>query len=178
MVHDRAPVSACLDLRALAGAREWLERYESTTREVGTWHTHPTAPGQPSEADLSVWLSGLDFLSAYEGVSRYANLILTPSRDAGWRRPEIHAWVVRRTDWGGAICEPANVELRYDVPRAVPKKYEYPQAEEPIVEAVSDIWAPRGRYVRRGQLLPITDPLVREGGGTSATLPAQSNPRR
>jgi hypothetical protein len=43
------------------------------------------------------------------------------------------------------------------LPRVIPKNQ-----RETIVEATTDIWLGSGRYIQRGQRVPISDPIVRE----------------
>jgi proteasome lid subunit RPN8/RPN11 len=87
----------------------------SDLRQTGSWHTHPSAAGQPSKTDLEFFAADCREL----GVSDYIALIATPSRDDNpatgqsrltWVRPTFHAWHVRRLSDDQFICQRATIE--------------------------------------------------------------------
>jgi JAB domain-containing protein similar to deubiquitination enzymes len=108
----RCENSCAFDLEELVAEKGRLRAsgvHESDFGEIGCWHTHPSADdGTPSPTDLNTWLNARDFLD----VSRYLCLILTAApHDRYWSHPEIHGWIVRRSNMGTSICEPAQVEV-------------------------------------------------------------------
>jgi hypothetical protein len=90
----------------------------SHVRRLGDWHVHPRCPaghvGEPSDKDMSVWLSELDRIDRSRCTTRYVGVIATAG-ERGWASsPRLHAWVVRRDNLGRPICEPAGLtESRY-----------------------------------------------------------------
>jgi proteasome lid subunit RPN8/RPN11 len=74
MVTDRNEDTCNLDMHALVAEKASLRASGVTDiDEQGSWHTHPSMDGRPSDVDLSNWLSALHFL----GRSFYVGLILT-----------------------------------------------------------------------------------------------------
>lgn len=77
------------------------ERNGGLDRWVGSWHTHPTKNGQPSDSDLRFFAWDCRELHHMgRGTGDYIALIVTPNwqRDYGrdshlcWARPTLHAW--------------------------------------------------------------------------------------
>jgi hypothetical protein len=90
----------------------------SQLRRIGDWHVHPTCPrgrvGEPSDTDMSTWLSELDRIDRTRSATRYLGVIATAG-PCGWSsKPRLHAWVVSRDNRGQPICQPATLtESRY-----------------------------------------------------------------
>jgi proteasome lid subunit RPN8/RPN11 len=110
MVNGRSESSCDLDLLALVAEKAAIRSCGADDRvgEIGSWHSHPTtSDGEPSDADLTTWLNAHDFLG-----HPYASLIVTSGERGDWSFPDVHGWIVRRTDSGHPVCEPATVEVR------------------------------------------------------------------
>lgn len=81
--------------------------------------------------------------------------------DPGGRGRDFTAgWCAASTPRTGSFASPPG-SWRSDVQRVTPK-YRDRRGEEPVVEAVTDIWLGSGRYIQRGQRVPISDPIVRK----------------
>jgi hypothetical protein len=106
---SRAQHTMSLDFRALAAEESWIRKAEGDSHfgEVGCWHTHVDGDGRLSEQDLANWLSGREYVHR-----SYIGLILTAAADDPlWSSPLPHGWIVRRTESGLAVCEPAEVAI-------------------------------------------------------------------
>jgi proteasome lid subunit RPN8/RPN11 len=81
--------------------------------ESGIWHSHPNGDATPSPTDLDTWADALRYVSDRRGSSLYLGIIATPRRQRGhWNFPHLTAYVIRRDERDGYICEPAAVTIR------------------------------------------------------------------
>ena len=106
----RKPNSVLLDYGEVERvARDLDNAGNHDIRLLGSWHTHPSGDGHPSQADRR---NALDALGWHDlrVPSFSASLILTASPSRGWSAPVFHAWVTRRNTRGFAITEPASLE--------------------------------------------------------------------
>jgi proteasome lid subunit RPN8/RPN11 len=77
------------------------ERDGGLDRWIGSWHTHPSADGLPSDNDLRFWAWDCRELHHMgREIDSYIGLILTPNWQSdyirgchlSWVKPTVHAW--------------------------------------------------------------------------------------
>ena len=85
---------------------------EANIGEAGFWHTHPGGGTKPSPADLDTWADSLRYIGAKRGAGLYLGILATERRQRGsWTFPKLSAYIVRRGERDGFLCEPAAVSL-------------------------------------------------------------------
>jgi integrative and conjugative element protein (TIGR02256 family) len=95
-----------------------LERDGRLDRWVGSWHTHPSENGQPSDTDLEFFAWDCRELHHMgRSMDNYIALIVAPKwrqDDRGcyldWTRPTLNAWRMYAVADDQFICTPAKVE--------------------------------------------------------------------
>jgi hypothetical protein len=109
--YEQVRISEALGEEAAPNHREW---FGCDARMCGCWHTHPVRISTPSEADRANALAFLDRANAetMRGLPFAVDMIVCPARGGDWWRPDIHAWVTRRSSAGTPYTEPATVEGR------------------------------------------------------------------
>lgn len=81
--------------------------------EAGQWHTHPSGGPTPSPPDLDTWADSLRYVSDKRGSGLYLGVIATPRKQRGhWNFPTLTAYIIRRGERSGFVCEPAVVSIR------------------------------------------------------------------
>ena len=125
------------------------ERHTGALRATGT--RTPLPPGTlPSEGDMRGWAGVLDRYC----FPRYFGILVTRGEDgSGWTWPRFHGWMVRREYPSNRLVWSPPGSWRSDVQRVTPKYRDRP-GEEPVVEAVTDIWLGSGRYIQRDKEVP------------------------
>jgi hypothetical protein len=111
--------SLSMDTSVWEDAENWIQRNNWSDVLCGLWHSHPNEIGRdaglPSDSDLGAFLAARDLVHRLRGLAYSVGLILTLGKtgayrsEHSWATPNLHAWVTRRTDWGTAITEPAEV---------------------------------------------------------------------
>jgi hypothetical protein len=95
-----------------------LERRDAIDRWVGSWHTHPSGDGQPSDSDLRFFAWDCRELHHMgRDMDHYIALIVTPNLRADWGRsaylswakPTVHAWHMQAVADDQFICTRAQV---------------------------------------------------------------------
>ena len=95
------------------------ERSGALDRWVGSWHTHPSGDGLPSDRDLRFFAWDCRELHhMVRDMDHYIALIVTPNlqpvwgRDAylSWAKPTVHAWHMQAVADDQFICTRAQVE--------------------------------------------------------------------
>ena len=96
-----------------------LERRGGLDRWIGSWHTHPSTNGVPSDGDLEFFAWDCrEWHHWGRSMDNYIALILTPNwesdwgRDAylSWVKPTLNAWHLQAVSDDQFICTPAKVE--------------------------------------------------------------------
>ena len=76
---------------------------------IGEWHTHPPGSPQPSSRDLTSYRRLLKDPELAFHV--FLTMIILPSRDCGWSRPNFVGWVVTTADtWPVPLLRRAHLE--------------------------------------------------------------------
>lgn len=79
--------------------------------EIGFWHTHPGGTPEPSPEDLRSWVHALKRLSDHRGSRHLHRPHRHPSERRSWYSPQLYAYVVRRGEYRGLVCEPVPVSI-------------------------------------------------------------------
>jgi proteasome lid subunit RPN8/RPN11 len=96
-----------------------LERNGGIDRWIGSWHTHPSTDGQPSDGDLQFFAWDCRELHHIgRSMDNYIALILTPNWESdyargchlSWVKPTLNAWHMQAVSDDQFICTPAKVE--------------------------------------------------------------------
>jgi hypothetical protein len=102
-----------IDLGGYADLERDFAWADADIGEIGFWHSHPSfGSTKPSQPDLAALADCWNHVQERRGAGLYLGLIASPSNEHGpWSSPRLDAYVVRRGEYKGLVCEPVPVNI-------------------------------------------------------------------